>query len=180
MEKRVFYNPKVKDKVTVIKTAEETNGDHILVEVELAAGGGTPKHYHTTFNETFIPVQGVLGVDVGKKKLRLQGSEMATAPKNVVHRFYNPGKENIRFQVKIFPAEKRFLESLCIGYGLADDGLTNSRGIPSRLDHLAVLMEHSDSRFTGFLSLIDPILLRRAKKARRKGVMDELLKKYCY
>lgn len=179
MKKRVFYNPKVKDKVTVLKTAGETGGDHILVEVELAANGGTPKHYHTTFNETFIPVEGILGVDVGKKKLRLQGKEIATAHKNEIHRFYNPGKTPIKFRVKIFPAENRFLESLCIGYGLADDGKTNNKGIPKKFDHLAVLMEHADSRFTGFLSLIEPFLLRRARKARERGVMQELIEQYC-
>lgn len=177
--KKVFYNPKVKDKVTVLKTSDDTNGDHILVEVELAPGGGTPKHYHTSFNETFIPVEGTLGVDVGRKQLRLHGTETATAHKKEIHRFYNPGKETIRFQVKIFPVERRFLESLCIGYGLADDGLTNDKGIPKKFDHLAVLMEHADSRFTGFLALIEPVLLRRARKARKKGVMEELLNRYC-
>jgi quercetin dioxygenase-like cupin family protein len=180
MQKRVFYNPKVKDKVTVLKTAEETNGDHILVEVELAVGGGTPKHYHTTYNETFIPVEGVLGVDVGKKQLRLQGKETAKANISEVHRFYNPGKTPIRFHVKIFPAESRFLESLCIGYGLADDGKTNSKGIPKKFEHLSVLMEHSDSRFTGFLALIQPFLLRKARKARKKGILDQLRQQYCH
>jgi quercetin dioxygenase-like cupin family protein len=179
MQKRVFHNPKVKDKVTVLKTSEETNGDHLLVEVELAVGGGTPRHYHTTFNETFIPVEGVLGVDVGKQKLRLQGGETATANRNEIHRFYNPGNTPIRFQVRIFPAEKRFLESLCIGYGLADDGKTNNKGLPKNLDHMAVIIEHSDTRFPGFLSLIEPFLLRRARKARKRGVMKELIEQYC-
>lgn len=32
----VFHNPKVKDKVTVLKSADETKGEYILVEVELA------------------------------------------------------------------------------------------------------------------------------------------------
>ena len=66
MQKKVFYNPKVKDRVTVLKTADEINGDHKLVEVELIPGGGTSKNYHTTFHETFIPAEGVLGVEVGK------------------------------------------------------------------------------------------------------------------
>ncbi|QEC69292.1 cupin domain-containing protein [Panacibacter ginsenosidivorans] len=145
----------------------------------MAVKGGTPKHYHTSFSETFIPVEGTLGVDVGKEQLRLIPGEIAVAPKNVVHRFYNPGTTPIRFQVKIAPAESRFLESLCIGYGLADDGLTNNKGIPAKLDHLAVLMEHADSRFTGFLALIEPILLRRAVRARKKGVMNALREKYC-
>jgi quercetin dioxygenase-like cupin family protein len=180
MQRRVFYNPKVKDKVTVLKTADETGNDHILVEVELAPGGGSPKHYHTSFTETFIPVEGLLGVDVETKRFRVQDQQIAIANPNEVHRFYNPGQETIRFQVKISPAQNRFLESLCIGYGLADDGLTNNKGIPKKLDHLAVLLEHSDSRFTGFLSLIEPLLLWRARKARKKGVMKELTERYCH
>lgn len=179
MQKRVFYNPKIKDKVTVLKTADDTGGDHILVEVELAPGGGTPRHYHTSFNETFIPINGVLGIEVDKKHLKLEGPASVTARMNEIHRFYNPGNSPIRFHVKIFPAANRFLESLCIGYGLADDGLTNNKGIPKKFDHLAVLMEHADSRFTGFLGLIEPFLLRRAKKARRRGVLDGLIEQYC-
>jgi hypothetical protein len=40
-------------------------------------------------------------------------------------------------------------------------------------------MEHADSRFTGFLALIQPFILKRARKAREKGVMKDLLAKYC-
>jgi quercetin dioxygenase-like cupin family protein len=179
MQKRVLHNPKVKDKVTILKTADETGNDHILVEVELAPGGGTAKHYHTSFTETFIPIQGELGVDVGKNTYRLQSSQQAIAKQNEIHRFYNPCKVAIRFHVKIIPAENRFLESLCIGYGLADDGLTNNKGIPKRLDHLAVLLEHSDTRFRGLLRLVEPLLLRYARKARKKGVTKELIERYC-
>jgi SNF2 family DNA or RNA helicase len=39
-------------------------------------------------------------------------------------------------------------------------------------------MDLSDTRFPGFLSLISPFILRRAKRARRKGVDKELMKKY--
>jgi hypothetical protein len=39
-------------------------------------------------------------------------------------------------------------------------------------------MEYADSRFTGFLALIETFILRRAKKARNKGVND-LIKQYC-
>ena len=42
MEKRVFSNPHVKDKITFIKTSKETAGEYTMIEVELAAGGGTP------------------------------------------------------------------------------------------------------------------------------------------
>jgi mannose-6-phosphate isomerase-like protein (cupin superfamily) len=179
MQKRVFENPLIKDKVTVLKTSHETNGEYLLVEVEMKAGGGNALHYHTSFTEEFVAVQGVLGIALGKKELMLKPGERATAGINELHRFFNPGSCTIRFHVKIAPAQDRFIQCLAIGYGLAADGLTNSKGIPKKFDHLAVLLELSDTRFPGFLSLISPIMLHRAKKARRRGVDKQLIEKYC-
>lgn len=179
MKKRVFENPMINDKVTVLITPQETKGDYLLVEVELKAGGGNIMHYHTSFSEEFTAVEGITGIDVGKQVLRLHPGQKAKAEKNQLHRFYNPGPDTIRFHVKIAPGPERFLQSLCIGYGLAGDGFTNKKGIPKKLDHLAVLLELSDTRFTGFLSLITPLLLRRAKRARRNGVDKMLMDRYC-
>jgi quercetin dioxygenase-like cupin family protein len=179
MRKRIFENPMMRDKVTVLKAGEDTNGEYILVEVELKKGGGVPLHYHTSFTEEFTAVEGILGIGLKKKNLLLIPGEKAMADKNELHRFYNPGDETIRFLVKIAPAEERFLQSLGIGYGLATDGLTNKNGTPKKLDHLAFLLELSDTRFKGFLALITPFLLRRAKKVRQKGIGDELIRKYC-
>lgn len=180
MEKRVFENPLIKDKVTVLKSADETNGEYLLVQVELAVGGGNNMHYHTTFDEIFVPVEGVLGIDLEKQKLRLSPGEEATAPLGKLHRFYNPGTSPIIFNVKITPASNRFLEGLSIGYGLAADGKTNKNGIPKSFDHLAVLLDHTDTRLTGFLSLIEPFILRRARRATKRGIKQQLIEQYCY
>jgi len=180
MNKKVFYNPNLKDKVTVLATAEDTNNEYLLVEVELAVGGGTPKHYHTSFTEEFIAVEGTLGISLNKKQLLLHPGESAAAKKMEVHRFFNPVEPPIRFHVKITPAQNRFLESLCIGYGLAEDGKTTKKGVPKRMDHLAVMLQHSDTRLTGLIAVAEPFFLRRAAKAKRKGVLDELIQTYCY
>lgn len=179
MKRRVFENPDIKDKVTVIESAEETDGAYLLVEVELAAGGGNNLHYHTTYSETFSPLEGVLGIDLEKKKLRLQPGQTAVAEKRQVHRFYNPGKTPIRFQVKIAPASPAFLETLAMAYGLAGDGHTNRKGMPKKLDHTAILLQHSDTRLPGFYSLIESILLWRAAKAEKRGVKRQLMQRYC-
>ena len=76
------------------------------------------------------------------------------------------------------PAQEGFLKALSIGYGLAGDGLTNKKGIPKKLDHLAVVLELSETRFRGVLGLVTPWLLKRAKRARKKGVYDALVEKY--
>jgi len=176
---RTITHPLIGDVVTFVETAAETNGAYLLVEVELAPAGGNGLHYHTSFDEEFYPLEGTLGVDVEKQKLRIQPGEKAIAVKNTLHRFYNPGTTPIRFQVKIMPGQTRFIESLAIGYGLAGDGLTNKKGIPKKMDHLAICLELSDTRFTGILALLEKYLLRRAKKARKKGVYKALHEKYC-
>jgi quercetin dioxygenase-like cupin family protein len=169
----------IKDKVTVLKSSQDTGGEYILVEVEMKAGGGNPWHYHTSFTEEFIAVEGVAGIGLDNKNFHLWPGQHMTAGIKQLHRFYNPGNTTIRFRVKIAPAQDRFLQSLSIGYGLAADGLTNKNGIPKKMDHLAFLLELSDTRFKGFLALITPFLLKRAKRVRRKGVGEELIKKYC-
>jgi mannose-6-phosphate isomerase-like protein (cupin superfamily) len=178
MKKRVFENPKIKDKVTLLKSSQETNGAYTLLEVELEPGGGNPLHYHTSFIEEFRAVEGNLGIGLPKKQLYLKPGETTRAIPNQIHRFFNPGATPIRFEVKLIPGAAHFEKGLAIGYGLAGDGLTNKKGIPTKLDHLAVLLELTDTRLTGFIALVLPYLLRRAKRARRKGVLIDLEKKY--
>jgi quercetin dioxygenase-like cupin family protein len=179
MEKRVFINPKVKDKVTLLETSKETGGTHTLLEVELAPGGGTPPHYHGSFIEEFTAVEGVLGVMLHKRDLLLNPGQQATVERHALHRFFNPGRETIRFHVRIVPGSERFENSLKIGYGLAVDGFVNNKGVPNKLDHISLLLELSDTRLPGFLSFIQPYLKRRAKSARKRGVDTELFAKYC-
>ena len=178
MEKRVFQNPKIKDKVTILKSPSETNNEYLLVEVELEPKGGNGLHYHTSFAEEFIPIDGELGIQLEEKNIILTPGQKSTAQANQLHRFYNPGKKPIRFHVRIAPAQEGFLKALSIGYGLAGDGLTNKKGIPKKLDHLALVLELSETRFKGVLGLVTPLLLKRAKRARKKGVYDALVEKY--
>ena len=65
---RTIYNPLQRDRVTFLKTAAETSGELMLVEVELAPGGGNPPHYHTSFSERFTPIVGELSVQLGKEQ----------------------------------------------------------------------------------------------------------------
>ena len=180
MKKRVFENPLIRDKVTVLKTTRESNGKYVLVEVELQPGGGNDMHYHKTFNEEFTAVDGILGVDVGKEKFRLHPGEQAIAPMNQLHRFYNPGNEVIRFYVKIVPPKDQFLMGLAIGYGLANDGLTSKKGIPKKFAHLALLLDLTDTRLPGLLTLFNPIIKSSARRARKKGIDKKLIQKYWF
>ncbi len=179
MEKRVFENPLIKDKVTILESPEETGGKYMLLEVELQPKGGNDLHYHTGFSEEFIPVQGELGVGLGKQTLIVSPGQQVKASVNQLHRFFNPGNTTIRFHVKTEPACEGFLQGLKILYGLAEDGLATKKGIPKKMDHLALLVEMSGTRPAGFLSLLTPFLIRRANKPKIKKIKAALIKKYC-
>ncbi len=57
---RRIYHPIQRDYVTFVRTAEETAGEYLLIEVELAPHGGNARHRHLAFTETFEAIEGEL------------------------------------------------------------------------------------------------------------------------
>ncbi len=179
MEKRIFENPIIKDRVHIVKSTCETKGEYLLLEIELAPGGGNGLHYHTSFDEEFTVISGELGIEKKFGKIVLREGESATAFKGELHRFFNDSNEKIIFQVRITPGNQGFENGLRIAYGLAADGKTNKKGVPNKLDHLAIVLDISDTRLTGWMSLIEPLILKRARRARKNGIEKNLLAAYC-
>jgi len=176
--KRTIYNPIQKDQVTFIKTHSDTNGEYTLVEVELADGGGVGLHYHKTYFESFTCLEGEVQIQLGKTIHTLKPGGSATADPHVNHLFRNRSGKPCKFQVELRPASRGFEESLQIGYGLANDGLTRSNGFPKDKLALAWLFDISESNLPGWMSLFEFILRRQAKKARAKGIDKQLTEKY--
>ncbi|MET0241910.1 MAG: cupin domain-containing protein [Flavitalea sp.] len=177
---RTITNPFVKDKVVFVRTSAESSGAHTEVEVYLAPGGGTPLHYHNNFSETFTACKGKLGIQLSKgRKLYLSEGEVITVPPKAIHKFFNDTDDEIVFRVVLNPGSIGFERSLRITYGLANDGLTNHKSIPKSLYHLAVVAKIGDGNLVGPLSLITPLINLLYKNAKRKGIENELVKKYC-
>ncbi len=175
---RRIYNPIQKDTVTFLKTSDDTGGECTLVEVELAPKGGVGLHYHKTYAEKFDCLEGELKVQAGKKIHVLAPGQTVTAQPNINHRFFNTSPNVCKFRVELRPASKGFEQSLQIGYGLARDGQTNSKGFPKDRLALAWLFDISESNLPGWMSLFEFILRRQAKTARSKGIDRQLLEKY--
>lgn len=175
---RTIYNPVQRDAVTFLKTTAETGGELTLVEVELAPGGGTALHYHRVWSERFTPLVGALSVQVGSSQAVLRPGESAEVKPGVVHRFYNPSAEPIRFYVEIRPGDVRFEQSLRVAYGLAREGQVYASGAPKSLLALALLVELSDSQLVGPAAMLTPLLKLLASSARRRGLDTALLARY--
>ena len=178
MESRKIYNPVQKDYVTFLKTSSETNGEYTLVEVELAPKGGVGLHYHKTYLEKFDCISGELSVQLGKTIHKLSAGVSATANPLINHRFFNASNAPCTFRVELRPASRGFEQSLQIGYGLARDGQTNSNGFPKDRLALAWLFDISESNLPGWMSIFEFILRRQARKARMKGIDQDLLNRY--
>lgn len=175
---RTIYNPIQKDQVTFLKTHADTNGVCTLVEVELADGGGVGLHYHKTYAEKFDCLEGQVQVQLGKAIHTLQPGQSAIAEPNVNHLFRNRSGKPCKFLVELRPASRGFEQSLQIGYGLANDGLTRSNGFPKDKLALAWLFDSSESNLPGWMSLFEFILRAQARKARKKGIDKQLIEKY--
>jgi quercetin dioxygenase-like cupin family protein len=175
---RRIYNPVQKDYVTFLKTSTETNGAYTLVEVELAPKGGVGLHYHKTYSEKFDCLEGELKVQSGKVVHTLSSGQTITAKPNTHHRFFNTSIKVCKFQVELRPASHGFEQSLQIGYGLARDGQTNSKGFPKSRLALAWLFEISESNLPGWMSIFEFILRKQAKKAKQQKLDVQLIEKY--
>jgi quercetin dioxygenase-like cupin family protein len=179
MKNRVYENPVFGDKATFLKTAAETNGEYTQIRIELAPGGGNTLHAHEEFTETFTAGEGSLTVQLGRKQHVLQPGESLTVPLRTPHFFKNPSPQPITFLVELRPGHAGFERAVQIAYGLAKDGLTNKKGIPSRFAHLALLATSSGSYPVGIYSLMMPLFRWAAKRARARGVEKDLVEKYC-
>jgi quercetin dioxygenase-like cupin family protein len=175
---RSIYNPIQKDKVTFLKTHEDTGGACTLVEVELADGGGVGLHYHKTYSESFECLEGEVQVRLGKVLHTLCAGESATATPHVNHLFQNRSGKPCRFRVELLPASRGFEQSLQVAYGLARDGRCRPNGFPKDKLALAWLFDISESNLPGWRSIFEGILRSQAKKARKKGIDKALIEAY--
>jgi quercetin dioxygenase-like cupin family protein len=178
--RKEFINPQYHDEVAVLSTAEENNGAFMEFEMTVYPGGGTPMHTHSMFEETFTPIDGILGVRLDGEKYLVTAGKSITVPLHKRHHFFNDTLSPVKSIIRFTPGHDGFIKGIAILYGLAADGLCNKKGLPKNILHLAVLMVLMDTKPTGLASLAFPIIKLLAKKARKSGLEKELLLKYYY
>ncbi|HEY8782253.1 MAG TPA: cupin domain-containing protein [Mucilaginibacter sp.] len=179
MEKRTFVNPAINDSATFIKTSAETNGTYTLMEIDLGKSDGPPLHYHKAFSEKFEVKEGVLYLQIGKDKKKLNIGESFTVPTGTHHRFYNETNEQVKFQITLQPGHAGMENFIKIFYGLAADGFSDKNGKPKNFAHLAVALTMADTNAAGLMSLLSPILRAAAKRAKKNGTEKWLVDRYC-
>ncbi|MGH3087989.1 MAG: cupin domain-containing protein, partial [Rubrobacteraceae bacterium] len=135
-------NPVTGERVTFLKTAAETNGELVLIDVTVAPDGFVAaEHIHPRQSERFEVLAGEIEFKVDKEIVAARPGDVVTVEPGTPHRFRNVGEGELRFRTEVRPALafETFLETM---YGLAADGKTNKKGMPNPF-RLAVIMDEN-------------------------------------
>jgi quercetin dioxygenase-like cupin family protein len=138
---QTLYNPVTKERMTFLRTAAQTGGDHVLIELRSEPGGFVAAaHTHPVQTETFEIVSGTLGAKVGGKKIEARAGETLVVEPGTAHKWWNAGEDELVFRAEGLPAGQ-FEQLIETMFGLAVDGKTNKKGMPNPL-RLAVIAKH--------------------------------------
>lgn len=96
-----------------------------LVIDDLAYGSGPPLHVHSTFEDSFFVLDGVLTLQIGDDVIELEAGDFATAPPGVPHSLTNAHRD----------------QSVCSAVNLLTPGVGFDRYI-SQIDQLAAKGDH--------------------------------------
>ena len=134
-------NPVTKERMTFLKTAAETNGEYVLIELSAAPGAVVAAaHVHPSQTETFEVLSGTLGAKLGRRQVEARAGDVVVIPPRTAHKWWNAGEDTLVFRAEVRPALQfeRLIETM---FGLAADGKTSTKGMPNPL-RLAVIANH--------------------------------------
>lgn len=91
------------EKVTVLVSGEDTNGDYSVAHIIVPPKLGPPLHIHENADETFYILKGQFTFFVGDDTIEAKAGDYLFAPRGVPHR-YVAGLEQSEYIVTVSPA----------------------------------------------------------------------------
>jgi quercetin dioxygenase-like cupin family protein len=136
----VYENRVQGDRAVVREGSEDTGGERLVVDLYVRPGGAVAgKHVHSYITERFEVISGTVRFHKDGRDQLARPGQGVEVPPGVVHDWWNVGSDEAHVLVEIRPAE-RFELMIQNLYGLANDGNSNSRGVP-RLLPLALFIK---------------------------------------
>lgn len=135
----VIENPVTGERITFVRTREDTGGSLLEIELELGPASFLPTaHVHTRQQERFTVMSGELQVRLGREERVLTAGASATVPPGTAHAWAPRGDDGARVSIEITPAgaSELFFETF---FAMGRDGLLDEKGIanPMRMGQLA-------------------------------------------
>jgi quercetin dioxygenase-like cupin family protein len=169
----VIWNPLTGEKALLVEAAEETDGERVVADLAVEAGGFVPggEHVHDHCAE-HIEVQAgrVAFLIDGAMRAVIAGEHVTIAP-GTWHRWWNASDGEVQARVRIEPA-MRFQEAILVIWGLCADGHTDAEGRPSPLlGALLATRYRTELRFKQPPDVVQRFVFPRlAALARRRGL----------
>jgi len=98
-------NPPTGERVTFVKTAADTGGE--LLEMELVwplPGKRAPAHVHPEMEERYEVLEGTAAFRIAAEELTAGPGEVVTVPPGATHLAWNPTDQPVRLKVEFRPA----------------------------------------------------------------------------
>ena len=168
---QVIENPVSGERIRFRKTAADTDGELLAIDLELSPDGHVPgMHVHPIQEERFEVTRGTMRFKMGRKKVIAKPGDVVVVPPGVRHKFANGGDEEAHVRVEVRPALRmeRLFET---AVRLAEEGRTTRNGMPKPLD-LALFVDEFKDEVQG---AFPPVWVQRATlaplawAARRRG-----------
>lgn len=140
----VIENPVTGERVVARVGTEDSGGGLLVVDGYIRPGGAvTGEHVHPAIEETFTVVRGRVGFRLDGRESIAELGQRLRVPAGMAHDWWNAGEEEAHIVVEISPAT-RFEEMALNLFGLAQDGKTNSKGMPNLLQAAIFAREFRD------------------------------------
>jgi quercetin dioxygenase-like cupin family protein len=140
----VLQNPVTGELLRFVKTAADTNGEYVLVDVLIAPNGQVAAaHVHPYQTETFEVLEGDVSFKVDGKTIVATAGDTLVVKPGTAHKFWNSGTTDASFRCEVRPALQfeRLIETM---FSLAHDGKTNSKGMPNPFRLAVIANAHFD------------------------------------
>lgn len=140
----VSENPVTGERGIVLEPPHENPDRRLVAELHVTPGGAVVgEHLHPGIHERFEVLEGRLGVSLDGQRRSLGPGESADVAPGRWHDWWQEGPEKAVVRVGVTPGE-RFLELIRTLFGLAIDGKTNAKGMPSPLQLVAIASGFDD------------------------------------
>jgi quercetin dioxygenase-like cupin family protein len=129
----VIRNPVTGEQLRFVKTARDTGGEAVVVEVTVEPRGFVAAaHIHPRQEERFEVLSGRARFRIGEREATAGPGDVLIVPAGTPHSWWNAGDEETRVIVEFRPALRTegFFETF---FGLARDGKLDKRGWPGVL-----------------------------------------------
>jgi len=169
--RQIIENPVSGERIEFLRTAADTGGELLELDIELAADGRVPgAHVHPEQEERFHVLEGTMKFRLGLRTIVARAGDSVTVPAGRVHKFSNAGDGPARARVEVVPALD-MQELLTTTAELAREGKVLRSGMPKPL-HLALFVRRFRREVRAPFPpapVVHAVLAPLAALARRRG-----------